>query len=188
MNQQPQYPYPPQMQPPPQKSGGWSIGLILLVVVLPILALVIGGIGIFAVLGIYGTRKYIATAKQVEARSSLSQIGMLSSAAYARDGNVCPSASSPVPAKVPSGTKYMSSPADWDVDKAANAGFACLGFSMSSPQYFQYDYKATATGFTATAIGDLDADGIPSEFSLEGKVVGSVLEVSPTLGEKNAGE
>ena len=67
-------------------------------------------------------------------------------------------------------------------------GRQTLRHSRRAPQYFQYDYKATATGFTATAIGDLDGDGIPSEFSLEGKVVGGVLEVSPTLLEKNAGE
>jgi type IV pilus assembly protein PilA len=189
MNQPPQNPYPQQMQqmPPPQKSsgGGWGIGLILLVIVLPVMVAIIG---ILAVLGIYGTRKYIATAKQVEARSSLSQIGSLAKAAYARDGKVCPSASSPIPVKVPSGAKYQSSASEWESDAAKNAGFACLGFSMMQPQYYQYEYKATATSFTVTARGDLDADGINSELQLQGQVVGSDLIVAPTLMETNPGE
>jgi type IV pilus assembly protein PilA len=188
MNQPPQPPYPqPMQQMPPQKSGGagWGIGLILLVIVLPVMVAIIG---ILAVLGIYGTRKYIATAKQVEARSSLSQIGSLAKAAYARDGKVCPSASSPIPVKVPSGAKYQSATGEWDADKARNAGFACLGFSMMQPQYYQYEYQATATSFTVTARGDLDADGVNSELQLQGQVIGSDLVVAPTLKETNPGE
>ena len=186
MNQQPnQQPYYPQQMQAPKKGGGWGIGLILLVVLLPMILI---GVGIMAVLGIYGTRKYISTAKAVEARSSLSQMGMLAKAAYERDGKVCRSASTPIPAAVPTGTKYMSSPGEWEADKATNAGFACLGFAMSTPQYFQYQYTATPTGFTATARGDLDADGVVSEYELSGQVVGGVLQVAPTLKETNAGE
>ena len=48
--------------------------------------------------------------------------------------------------------------------------------------------KATATGFTATARGDLDGDGVASELSLEGKIVSGNLEVAPVLKETNAAE
>ena len=97
-----------------------TVGIILLVVVGAIV--VIGGI--LAVLAIYGMRKYISAAKQTEARSALAQIGSLSKAAFARDGKICPSASKPVPfTGVPKAAKYQSRPADWEADKAANAGF-----------------------------------------------------------------
>jgi Tfp pilus assembly protein PilE len=181
MNQAPQY---PQQMTAPKKSSMpvWIIVIIVVVVSLVVI------MGILGVLAIYGTRKYISAAKQVEARSSLSQIGSLATVAYARDGKVCPSASSKIPAAVPSATKYQSNASEWEVDQAANAGFACLGFSMSMPQYYQYEYKATATGFVATARGDLDGDGVLSELSLEGQVQNGALVVAPTLKEVNVGE
>lgn len=176
------YPYPPQ---PPQKSGGVAVWVIVIAVVLfGLVAL----IGIFAVMGIYGTRKYIVNAKQVEAKNSLAMIGAEAAAAYARDGKLCASASSPIPLTVPSAAKYMSTSSEWDADAPLHAGFSCLGFSMSQPQYYQYDYKATATGFTATAKGDLDGDGTVSEFTIKGTVTGGAVVVDPTIAEANSGE
>ncbi len=149
---QPPYPPPPYYGPPqPQKS---SAGTWIIIVVVALFAIV-AVIGILAVFAVAGTRKYIANAKTAEARNTLGQLAKDAVSAYERDGKLCPSASAPVPTVVPSGSKYMSTPADWDADKTANAGFACLGFSMSMPQYYQYDYKATATGFTVTARRDL---------------------------------
>ncbi len=186
---QPQYPYPPHpgQYPPPPKKGGWGLGLVLLVVVLPAIGLVVG---VLAVSSIYGVRKYISSAKEMEARNSLSQIGSLAKQAYARDGKVCPSATRRVPETetMVKALKYPSSPADWTRDDAAHAGFACLGFSLSQPQYYQYEYTATASGFRAIARGDLDGDGIVSVYELKGEVVGAELIVAPTLIETNPGE
>lgn len=184
MNQPPPY----HQQPGPYApKKGWSIGIVLLVVVLPAIALVVGALVITSV---FGVRKYISSAKQVEARSSLSQIGNQARAAYARDGKLCPSASATVPASdaLVKASKYQSSPDDWARDEAAHAGFACLGFALSAPQYYQYEYTATDSGFTATARGDLDGDGIVSVYELKGEVKSGALVVAPTLLETNPGE
>jgi type IV pilus assembly protein PilA len=170
--------------PPPQKSGFPTVLIVFLVAIPAIIAV----IGILAVLAIYGVRKYIANAKTAEARNSLGQIAKDAAAAYDRDGKVCASASSPIPATVPHAAKYQSMASEWEADKAVNGGFACLKFEMSSPQYYQYDYKATASGFTATAHGDLNGDGVESTFEIEGKVVGGVLQVAPMLKETNPEE
>jgi hypothetical protein len=82
----------------------------------------------------------------------------------------------------------MSNPAEWQLDKDAHAGFACLGFEMSSPQYYQYDYQSTGTAFTATARGDLNGDGQLSSFTVTGKVVGDRLVVSTGVDEVNPKE
>lgn len=188
---QPAYPQRPLPPPPPPNRGGsgagMGVGLIIVLIAIPALVAIIG---ILAVMSIYGTRKYIANAKTAEARNTLGMLGKLAVSAYERDGKVCPSASQPVPASptAVSAKKYMSTPSDWDADKAANAGFACLKFEMSMPQYFQYDYKATSAGFTATARGDLNGNGVYSEFKVEGRVIGGVLQVAPTISETNPEE
>ena len=101
-----------------------------------------------------------------------------------------------VPASV-AGVKYQSRPSDWTVDTATGGGFACLGFEMQGPQYYQYDYKASATAdglgnagttFTSSAYGDLNGDGIRSNFNLTGVLTattgkGVVLVIPPTISE-----
>jgi type IV pilus assembly protein PilA len=177
-------PQPPHAQPP--KDDGAGTAVIIIGVLLGLVAV----IGILAVLAIYGVRKYIAQAKTAEARNSLGQIARDAQAAYERDGKLCPSASSPIPADMStvSGRKYMSAPDEWSVDEAKNAGFACLKFEMSYPQYYQYDYKATKTGFVATARGDLNANGVFSRFEIRGEVQDGVLRVSPSLLEEDPQE
>jgi type IV pilus assembly protein PilA len=165
--------------PSPQKSG-FPTWLVILLVAIGSLIVIIG---IFAVFAIYGVRTYIANAKTVEARNAVTILAKDATAAYERDGKLCPSASSPIPATVPHAAKYQSSPSEWEVDKATNAGFACLKFQLDYPQYYQYDYKSTPAGFTVTAHGDLDGDGVESTFELEGRVTGGVVSVSPVIKE-----
>jgi type IV pilus assembly protein PilA len=171
--------------PPPPKKSSFPVWLIVLLLAVPALVAVVG---ILAVLAIYGTRKYIANAKTAEARSTIGQLSKDAVAAYERDGKLCPSASSPIPATVPHAAKYQSTPSEWDVDKAKNAGFACLRFSMDQPQYYQYDYKSTPSGFTVTAHGDLDGDGTESSFELEARLTGGTLVVAPTILERDPQE
>jgi type IV pilus assembly protein PilA len=160
----------------------WLIILIVAIVAVPTVG------GVLAVLAIYGVRKYIAASKTIEARNTLTMLAKDATAAYERDGKLCPSASSPIPSAVPRAAKYQSSPSDWDADKALNAGFACLRFQMDSPQYYQYDYKSTPAGFTVTAHGDLDGDGVASTFEIEGRVSGGTVQVSPMIRETNPQE
>jgi type IV pilus assembly protein PilA len=185
-----------QQQQRPQPKKGMGVGAIIAIVAA---LLIIPVIGIFAVLSIYGTRKYIANAKTAEAKNSLGQIAKDAVTAYegealSPDGNVkrrlCPSASAPVPAdrNAVSGKKYQSSAAEWQKDLDKNAGFACLKFEMSSPQYFQYEYEASDTGFVVRAHGDLNGNGVFSTFEIKGQLVDGRIVLAPTIEETDPEE
>ena len=174
--------------PPPQKGfPAWII------YVLAALGFFIVFGGVLAVLAIYGVRKYIASAKTVEARNSVTQIARDAATVYDDRAKLCPSASRSVPdsALKVRGKKYQSAPSEWDAEKATNAGFACLKFSMSSPQYYSYGYTAHGAskpgdGFEASANGDLTGDGVTSEFKLPGKINASgALDLAPAIAETN---
>lgn len=173
---------------------GWAIALLVLAAVVFLV------IGPLAALAIHGMNKFMRAAKQAEARNSLGQMSRDAVMVYEREGSsadagptghrVCPSASRPVPQQsaLISGKKYMAGDAEWTVDREQNAGFACLGFSLSSPQYYQYDYKATADSFTAIARGDVDGDGEYAEFRLGGHVVDGELKIDARTEETNPDE
>lgn len=153
------------------------------------------GVGVFAALGIYGVRRYLASAKGAEAKNMVGAISRGAMAAYEREqmsakGSgvahaLCKSAA-PVPAAVPRGNKYMSSStagADWDSGDAVS-GWRCLKISLSTPQYYRYSYtvggpyKGPArggpdpgpNGFEVAAEGDLDGDGVTSLFTRTGVI------------------
>lgn len=174
--------------PPPQKGiPAWII------YVLAGLGFFIFFGGVLAVLAIYGVRKYIASAKTVEARNSVAQIARDAVTAYEEGAKLCATASHDVPDSVlkVGGKKYQSAASEWDADKATNAGFACLKFSMTYPQYYSYGYTAHGTstpgdGFEARANGDLTGDGVTSEFKLDGKISApGTLELAPAIVETN---
>jgi type IV pilus assembly protein PilA len=179
------------------------------------LMIVVAIVGILAVLAVYGVRKYIANAKTAEARNSLGQISKdavtafegerLASAAVMAPGGqsavvrkMCAKAKAAVPDAVGKvkGMKYQSKKEEWapDTDVAANAGFPCLRFEMTAPQYYSYNYFITGTGaatddtFTAEAQGDLNGDGVASIFAATGKIQEGRLNASPTLAETSPDE
>jgi len=92
------------------------------------------------------------------------------------------------------GQKWQSSPANWSTGTQA-AGWQCLKFSMMDPQYYQYDYvqagsaTANTTGdtFQCVAVGDLDGDGVGSQFTIAGRIqaVGNeqTVTVAPNIAE-----
>jgi type IV pilus assembly protein PilA len=189
------------MKRPLQSAGSAGFTLIELMIVVAI-------IGILAVLGVYSVRKYVTNAKSAEARNSLGILVTDEAAAYERESmpgstlaftttagmsrRLCPSATTTVPASSGSiqGRKYQSAVADWNVDQAANAGFACLKFTIDAPQYFMYSYTLTGAGtavgdsYVAAAQGDLNGDGVLSLFSITGAIgAGSILHVAPNLVE-----
>ena len=171
------------------------------------LAIVAAIVGILSVLASYGVRKYVANAKTVEARNSLGEIARAAAAAYERESmpgsvlgarssaansrQLCGSASASVPATSTSisGHKYQSAVAEWNVDSAGNSGFACLRFEIDQPQYYMYSYTVQGSsnvndGFTATARGDLNGDGVLSLFQVSGSINGGyALNVAPSLLE-----
>lgn len=200
-----QPPAQPQGQPPPKK--GMSTCLIVAIV---IAVISVPLIGVMAALGIYGMRRYLATAKTAEAKNTIGAITRAAVAAYERekydgmlpDGakppdlhHICASAI-PVPAKVPAATKYMPSSAPGaDFDTGNNeVGWKCLKFSMASPIYYQYGYVtgagsgksgATASGFEASARGDLDGNGTYSLFARGADVRSGKVVVSNRIYVEN---
>jgi type IV pilus assembly protein PilA len=189
-------------QPPPKKK--FPVWLIVVLATAGAFCLIVP---VLAVLGIYGTRKYIANAKTAEARNALGQIAKDAAMAYESEPldlppgkhavhRLCGSASTSVPTSITFVTarKYQSSAADWEVDKATNAGFYCLKFAMDTPQYYQYSYtahgaSAPGDGFVGMAHGDLNGDGITSEFSITGQIASNgSLMIAPNLLEKDPEE
>lgn len=180
------------------------------------LMIVVAIVGILASLAIYGVKKYIANAKTAEAKNSLGQIGKDAQTAYEKEtlaaavmttvGStaisraLCTSVGQTVPAAATSiqGAKYQASQAintDWGFDAATpGKGFSCLRFSMSAPQYYMYNYYASAaTGagavFSAVANGDLNGDTNLSTFALMGTIGADLnLYVAPTIQETNPEE
>jgi type IV pilus assembly protein PilA len=176
------------------------------------LMIVVMIVGILAVLAIYGVRKYIANSKTAEARNSLGQVGKDSQTAFERESMaatvlgafastavsraLCGPGTQTVPSAIGSvaAHKYQSNQApgtDWSVDQATPAGFACIKFTMSAPQYYVYGYTSDGsqapatvrigTNFTASANGDLDGNGTQSTFQLYGSIANGQLYVSPNL-------
>lgn len=203
----PQAAYPPPPQPwpygalPPRKKSG--PGWLIVVAVIGGCMVVFGGI--LAVLAIYGVRKYIATAKTAEARNSVAAMARDAAMAYENAQTqpsgmalhrLCPSASRSVPDSIVkvSGKKYASSAADWQIDAPRHAGFACIRFSLATPQYYMYTYRAhgmgsVGDGFDAFAMGDLNGNGKTSLFKSTGTVTSAgVVSIAPSLIEQDPEE
>lgn len=191
-------PAPPPMPPKPGLGGAAVAALV-------VGGLVVAMVGTLAVLAIFGVRKYIGASKQAEVKNSIGYMAKAAAAAYEREDlangadmaalapverRLCASASQTVPVdpKQIRGKKYMSSRADWDVDKVRDAGFACLRFEMNMPQYYQYGYEATATSFIAVGKGDLDGDGVLSDFQLAGELRDSRVVLAPQILETDPEE
>jgi type IV pilus assembly protein PilA len=174
--------------------------------------IVVAIVGVLAALAIYGVRKYIANAKTAEARTSVGRMAKDAKNAYAREGmaatvlaagasaaasnRLCGATTASVPAAKGDieGKKYQSAATDWNQGDQFN-GWRCLRFSMTDPQYYMYSYAQTgavdAAGgtFSAVAEGDLNGDGVLSNFALGGEIKGGTgtgnLEVfiAPNMSE-----
>jgi hypothetical protein len=161
----------------------------------------INGLGVFAAVGVYGLRRYLATSKTAEAKNTMGAITRAAVAAYERertlpDGSIthrlCGSAPS-VPSSVPRGTKYQPR-SDFETGDGDN-GWKCLYFALSEPIRFRYTYtrggpyKGPArggpdpgpNGFEVAAEGDLDGNGVTSLFTRIGQVRGGSVVVSTEL-------
>ncbi len=145
-------------QSPPAGSHS-NRGLIIALVVLaaPILFAVVG---VVSVIAMYGVRKYIVNAKRAEAQTIAAELARGIARCANQRGHLPPT-SGPVPADLAGvrGMKYQSAARDW-MDEA----FACAGFSLTHPQYFQYQWvKQGDHGGVVQAIADLDGDGQPDQ-------------------------
>jgi type IV pilus assembly protein PilA len=152
------------------------------------LMIVVAIVGVLAAIAVFGVRKYLAAAKTGEAKSSLGAITRGATAAYERETSaaqvlaegsagaassfaLCPTVEAPVPDDVAKvrGVKYQPASAA-GVDYGTAVWGGCLKFSMTQPQYYQYNYSMAPDGlsFDATAVGDLDGDNDLSTFRLPG--------------------
>jgi len=63
--------------------------------------------------------------------------------------------------------KCGPTPANW-----STPAWRALDFELSAPHFFRYSYTPSADGtsFTATAVGDLDCDGVAITYTLNGSV------------------
>jgi len=173
------------------------------------LMIVVAIVGILAVLAVFGVNKYMTHARSAEARNSLGHIIKLAGQALDRENNdigvtaagstsaasarrLCGS-SIAVPASVPSNKKYQSKDADWSTG-TTSTGWRCVRFSVTGPQYYQYQYEGPAASVGtlgeavfARAHGDLNGDGTTSYFSMQAIIqpggaltfAGAVEEFSP---------
>jgi len=134
-------------------------------------------LGTLVALGVSGAQRYMANAKAVEAKVTLAaitkayQASLKGGPAKAKHKLVSLKA---VPTDVPRGQKYQSSAADW-------TPWATIGFSITEPQYFQYEVVAAKDGKSAEIIarGDLDGDGELSETRL-------TIELDPKTSQLTA--
>jgi len=149
------------------------------------LMIVVAIVGILAVCAQFGVRRYLASAKSVEASNSLGMMNRGAVAAYERESapaeilkfgktstttthSLCAKASATVPASMAQvkGVKYLANNAagsDYQKDGAVSAptGFACLKFEMSEPQRYQYAYGTGTTGVSGATGYALAAKGAP---------------------------
>lgn len=132
----------------------WAVVLIVLG------AFAVVGLPILSALAIYGVRKYMRAAKSAEATAALGSFSSGMVGCGEKQGALPPSTAA-VPASLAavSGMKYQSAPNDW-----ADVGFTCAGFSLATPQYFQYQWVQESESKGALrAQADLDGDGAPEE-------------------------
>jgi hypothetical protein len=132
--------------------------------------------------GCCGVSRYLEQSKKAEGKNGVGIMGRGAISCAQSSGGKLPATSAMVPATLAqvSGKKYMSSPADW-----GDPAFKCLKFSMSEPQYFQYQWvlKSPTSG-VARAVADLDGDGKPdSTIELDVTCAAQVCNASPTLRE-----
>jgi hypothetical protein len=150
------------MNAPPAKKSN-TLLIVLIVAGVGLLAIVVV-VGILAATGVYGASRYMSQAKAAEGRAQAQALarGMAACGDKNRDegkSEVLPATSPAVPPSLASlkGTKYMSVPADWK-----DPSYDCARFSISVPQYFQYQWVRDRPDHgAAKAIADLDADGSP---------------------------
>jgi type IV pilus assembly protein PilA len=148
------------------------------------------------------SRSAVAAYERESASSELMAAGGLG-AAFSHA--VCLS-STIVPAAVPSNKKYQPVTKGGDYDSGnVTTGWKCLKFAMTEPQYYQYAYSTPARQITTAgtgadpvggagktwvseAKGDLDGNGVFSEFAISGAIVNGQPIIATALGELNPEE
>lgn len=156
--------------------------LVIVLAVVVFFGLGVVALGALGAIGVSSSRKYVEHAKTSEGRVGVMMLarGMIDCASSERVEAVgaaatgLPATSKSVPGSLAevAAKRYLSSPADWN-----DPAFRCAHFSMTEPQYFQYQWVSSGPrAGVARAVADLNGDGTPD----------SVLEVDVACGEGGA--
>ena len=140
-------------------------GVPVWVWILALVPVAVAMLGVLSALAIYGVRKYMVNAKEAEAQSALIAWGDGLAQCGEKEGRL-PQSALPVPGSPLQvmGKKYQSTASEW-----SEPAHTCAGFSLSTPQYFQYGWEQRSESLgVARATADLTGDGAAdSEFELD---------------------
>lgn len=159
-------------------SRGFTLVELMIVVVI---------LGILAGVAIPAYSRYVRRSKTSEALGNISRIYQAQVVYYnvmQERGSVAVQSfiySSIRPAAAPRASKYPVDPTGW----ANDTPWAALGFGIDTGHYYQYwtkpDDGMPTTKFYASAFGDLDGDGIISNFSRIGTVINGEVQAAPVF-------
>ncbi len=134
-------------------------------------------IGQLTAMSIIATERYLLSAKTAEAKATLAQIVKAYQQSFRDAGSGKKPRKlvslPPVPAVIPRGDAYQSTPDDWKP-------WASIGFSLAGAQRFQYEVVAAKDGKSAQVIAraDLDGDGEASERKLTIELDAKTLQLT----------
>ena len=117
---------------------------------------------------------YRRRAMGTEAQLQLKKIGQAAKVAYVENARFPEAAAPLTPATDCCAESFEGKrrcgpdPSRW-----STPGWRALDFEMTEPHFFRYSYTPSADGssFTATAVGDLDCDGVAITYTLRGSAV-----------------
>jgi len=162
--------------PPPPGFAPKKTSLVWLWIALGVVGAV-AVIGALAAIAIPSFVNYQRKAKAVEAELALRRIGQAAIMHYEEHGRFPEAAAGPTPAApccLGPGQKCAPAIETWAIEP-----WRTLGFTMLEPHRFQYTFTPSADGrsFTATAIGDLDCDGVATTLTITGAGSGGAAQL-----------
>jgi prepilin-type N-terminal cleavage/methylation domain-containing protein len=146
--------------------AGFTLVELMIVVVI---------LGILAAVAIPAFTRYVKRSKTSEATGNLAKIyqGEVSyfQASAERQNRATFISATANPSGTPGTGKFTADVASWNVGEWRD-----IGFSLDTGSYYQYSAAASASEFTATAVGDLDGDGVHSTFQRVGITAGGEIQ------------
>ena len=157
-------------------AAGFTLVELMMVVVI---------LGVLAAVAIPSFSRYVRRSKTAEATGNLSKIYMgevayfvraaeESSASFVTAPSTFPTLT---PATPPTGSKFPAQPTSFTMDTAWSA----IGFAIDLPCYYTYGASGSATAYTVISVGDLDGDGVTSQFQRRAELNGGEIQGSQLI-------
>ncbi len=133
------------------------------------LLIVVAIIGILAAVAIPAFMDYMKKSKKTEASLQLNKIAKNAKTAFITNASWPAATAALTPGtdcctqNAGGNKKCLATPADWAVPE-----WQQLDFQVDENHLFQYSYTPAGAAFQATAVGDLDCDGVPITYLLDG--------------------